>query len=126
MELGSGDLGGNVGYPAEGPSLCGSGGSSEDILALREGCWLLVCALVLAAIGGRPVVLEPEPGEFFLFKGTGAPGVGGVTCRGFGIGTGVSDEPDLPPILCGIAGGCGSCNRLPTLYGVGKGGLCVT
>ena len=38
MELGSGDLGGSAGYPVEGPSFCGSGGSSDDILALSEGC----------------------------------------------------------------------------------------
>ena len=94
VEFGSGDLGGSAGYPAERPSFCGSGGRSADILALREGCWLLVCALVLVATGGRPVVLEPDPGEFFLFKGTGAPGVGGVTCRGFGIGTGPDAESD--------------------------------
>ena len=44
VELGSGDLGGSVGYPIEEerPSFCGSGGSSEDIFALREGCWPLV------------------------------------------------------------------------------------
>ena len=78
MELGSGDLGGSAGYPLEGPSFCGSGGSSDDIFGLREGCWP-VSALLLAAMGGRPVLLEPDPGEFFRFKGTGAPGVGGVT-----------------------------------------------
>ena len=45
-------------------------------------------------MGGRPEVLEPDPGEFFRLKGTGAPpiGVGGVTWRGFGIGTGPDEE----------------------------------
>jgi hypothetical protein len=99
VELGSGDLGGT--YPVneeegERPSFCGSGGSSEDIFALREGCWPPpVWALVLVAMGGRPAeLLEPDPGEFFRLKGTGAPPicVGGVTCRGFGIGIGPDEE----------------------------------
>ena len=99
VELGSGDLGGSAGYPVEeeGPSFCGSGGSSEDIFALREGCWPAVCALVLAAMGGRPEVPEPpDTGEFFRFRGIGAPPpwVGGVTCLGFGIGIGAEEVSD--------------------------------
>ena len=49
-------------------------------------------ALLLAAMGGRPAVLEPDPGEFFLLRGIGAPDEGGVTCRGLGIGIGVDDD----------------------------------
>ena len=43
-----------------------------------------MCAPVLAAMGGRPellLLIPADPGEFFRFRGTGAPppGVGGVT-----------------------------------------------
>lgn len=72
--------------------LGGRGGSSADIRALKEGCWLLWSPLLLAT-GGRPelpVELIPDDeGEFFLLKGMGAPDdVDGVCCRGFGKGAG--------------------------------------